>query len=410
MNIAFFTDTYFPQMNGVVISIDHYAKQLRKMGHTVYIFAPVIDRFKDDDPFVIRLTAITVLKTKPAILFPFLVPNTNYKKMFSLPIDIIHAHGNGAFSLLGYQVARFRHIPFTLTFHTMWTQYMHYVKGIVTPRMAEQAMRLFGNICDAALTPSAKMKLEMVRYGVTRPVYVIPNFIQFAKFDHVKRGFLRSTYKISDSTDILLSVGRLGREKNFDFIVDMFHKLVNTRPNLHLVLVGYGPEEQRLRQKLKTFRITDKVTITGLINRDDVPRIYADSDIFVFASTSETQGIIVLEAAASGLPVVIVKDPAYAGMVENEKSGYELPLSDTQFIEKITYLLDHPEKRKDMGQYGKQLVRKEFDEEVLANRLLTVYKKMQMDFSLKPSMLQRLGKPALDKLIQTATVARDFFK
>jgi glycosyltransferase involved in cell wall biosynthesis len=410
MNIAFFTDTYFPQMNGVVISIDHFVKKLRKMGHTVYIFAPLIEGYTDRDPHVIRLKSITALKTKPAILFPLLLPDQNYKQMFSLPIDIIHAHGNGAFSLLGYQVAHMRRIPFLLTFHTMFTQYLHYIKGVISPNVIEQTMKVFGNICDSVITPSIKMKKELLRYGVKKPIYVVPNFIHFSQFDHQKKSFLHKKYAIAEKTPILLSVGRLGREKNFDFIITMFTNLIKIRPEVHLVLIGYGPEEERLKEKIQKVGIADKVTITGMLDREDIPKSYADSDVFVFASKSETQGIIVLEAAAAGLPVVIVKDAAYTNMIEDGKSGYETALSSKLFIEKILYLLDHPEKRKAFGEYGKQLVREKFDEEVLTERLFAVYTDTLTQFKLKQPMVVRLQKQTFERLTQTANAVRDFFQ
>lgn len=417
MNIAFFTDTYFPQMNGVVISIDHFVKKLRKMGHTVYIFAPAIEGYVDHDPHVIRLMSITALKTKPALLLPFLRPDQQYKQMFSLPFDIVHAHGNGAFSLLGYQVARMRNVPYLLTFHTMWTQYLHYVKGIISPSVIEQTLKVSGNLCDSVITPSIKMKKELLRYGVKKPIHVVPNFIYFSQFDHVegtsnqeKSGYLHEKYKIPRDTPILLSVGRLGREKNFDFIVTMFAKLAKIRPNLHLVLIGYGPEEERLKEKIKRLGLSGKITITGILKREDIPKSYADSDIFVFASKSETQGIIVLEAAASKLPVVIVKDAAYTDMVADGKSGYELSLSTKAFIEKVIYLLDHPETRKAFGEYGKKLVHAKFDEDLLTKRLVAVYEETLTRFKSRQPIVVRFQKQTIERLTQTASIVREFFQ
>jgi len=410
MNIAFFTDTYFPQMNGVVISIDHFVKKLRKRGHTVYIFAPAIEGYKDHDKYVIRLKSITAINTKPALLLPLLRPDNEYKKMFSVSFDIVHAHGNGAFSLLGYQVARMRNVPFLLTFHTMFTQYAHYAKGLISPAIIEQTMKVFGNICDTVLTPSIKMKKELLRYGVQKPVHVLPNFIHFSEFDHQKKSFLRTKYRIPKETPILLSVGRLGREKNFDFIVTMFSRLVKTRPDIHLVLIGYGPEEERLRERIKKLGLDDKITITGMLKRADIPKAYADSDIFVFASKSETQGIIVLEAAAAGLPVVIVKDAAYTGMIEDGKSGYETILSTKLFVEKILYLLDHVDKRKAFGDYGKKLVRANFNEDVLTTRLFSIYQETIENYKTKQPMVARLQKQTVERLMQTATMVRNFFQ
>src|SRR5258708_452884 len=126
MKIAFFTDTYFPQLNGVTISVSNYAAELRKKGHTVYIFAPKIKNYIDHEEGVYRLPAINILPSAPEFQFPIGISFKGLFQVLKMDFDIVHAHGNGPFSYLGMQVAKSQGIPYILTFHTMLTEYTHY--------------------------------------------------------------------------------------------------------------------------------------------------------------------------------------------------------------------------------------------------------------------------------------------
>src|SRR6185437_950330 len=193
MKIAFFTDTYYPQLNGVTISVDNFAKELRKRGHTVYIFAPRIKKRRSHiDEDLTNLNTIKLLSIESPIYIPMPTTYTEYKKLFRLDFDIVHAHGNGAFSLLGYQVARMKRVPYILTFHTLLTKYTHYIlKGkVIKPKMVETGLRVFANLCDNIITPSEKMKKELLRYGVKKPIEVIPNFIEKDDFRKVEKNYL----------------------------------------------------------------------------------------------------------------------------------------------------------------------------------------------------------------------------
>src|SRR6185437_7275617 len=156
MKIAFFTDTYYPQLNGVTISVDNFAKELRKRGHTVYIFAPKIKKRRSNDEHTTTLTTIKILSAESPIYIPMPTAYKDYTKLFRLDFDLVHAHGNGAFSLLGYQVARMKRIPYILTFHTLLTKYTHYfLRGkVIKPKMVETGLRVFANLCDEVITPS----------------------------------------------------------------------------------------------------------------------------------------------------------------------------------------------------------------------------------------------------------------
>lgn len=393
MKIAVFTDTYFPQLNGVPISIDNFTRVLRKKGHKVYIYAPKIKDFKDSDEDVSRLSSVKIISSEPEVRVPVPMPNKIYRQMLRQDFDLVHAHGNGAFSLLGYQVAKLKNVPFILTFHNFHSKYTHYFLNgrVVKPYMLEAGLRVFANLCDGVITPSEKMKAELVKYGVKGEVKVIPSFIDSSRFVNTQKGYLHKKFDLPDDSPILLSVGRLGKEKNFDFLIQTFKELSTQNENAHLVIVGYGLEKENLAKLVKRLGLTKRVHFTGRLDKEIIPKAYADADIFVFASDSETQGICVLEAATSGLPFVVVDDPAFDNMVKTDVNGYKSPLKKEVFARKITQLLGDEKKRKEFGLASSKIAAENFQDEKLTNELLEYYEKVLTKHKAKRRILRRIA-------------------
>lgn len=410
MRIAFFTDTYYPQLNGITISVDNFAKELRKKGHIVYIFAPKIKKRKrKNDENLTNLAAIKLLSSESPIYLPMPTSYKEYAKIFRLDFDLIHAHGNGAFSLLGYQVARVKRIPFILTFHTLLTKYTHYIfKGkVLKPKMVEAVLRIFANLCDGVITPSEKMKKELVSYGVNKPIHVIPNFVEKDEFKKIQKNYLHKKLHLPSDTPLLLSVGRLGKEKNFEFVLEMFNELIQVDKNSHLVIVGSGTDSKRLKQYATELGLNHRVHFTGKINPTYMPSVYEDASLFVFASVSEVHPLVALEACEAGLPLVVAKDAAFTNVVIDGENGYLLPLKKKLFVEKIHHLLVNNTLRRQMGNNSIKLIEKNFPPEHLTDMLLRVYEKVLSSKKEKRTLqkinevaIQRLGKTTkfLDKL------------
>lgn len=413
MKIGYFTDTYYPQMNGVSVSIDNFVRELRKRGHKVYIIAPKLGNYEDKDKDIFRLRSIKFIQAEPEARLPLLLPTKSLATLLRLDLDLIHAHGNGAFSLLGYQVALIKRLPYILTFHTLHTKYTHYfLKGkVIRPMMVERGLRVFANICDGVITPSEKMKKELVGYGVRKPIKIIPNFISISKFKAVKKGFLHERFKIAEDKKILLSVGRLGKEKNFEFIIKTFQKLTKKHENVHLIIVGPGKEEDNLKALAASLDVEEKTHFTGKVETALMPRVYADADIFVFASETETQGIALLEAAASGLPLVVVDDLAFKGVAVNGKNSFTLPLKEEAFVEKIEVLLEDGSMRERFGENSKRIANENSNEEVYITQLLNFYRETTKRYKKKERIIKRIAnKMALIKLINATSALNRLFR
>ncbi len=411
MKIAFFTDTYYPQLNGVTISVDNFAKELRKKGHTVYIFAPQIKKKKSTDENLTNLRTIKILSDAAPIYIPVLTSYKEYSKLFRLELDLVHAHGNGVFSLLGYQVARMKGIPYILTFHTLLTKYTHYVlRGhVLKPKMVEALMRIFGNLCDSIITPSEKMKKELLRYGVKKPIHVVPNFIEKEDFTKVQKNYLHKKLRLPNETPILLSVGRLGKEKNFPFVIDVFNELVKHDEKTHLAIVGHGSESRQLKHYADNLGLSKRVHFTGKINKKHMPAVYEDATLFVFASLSEVHPLVTLEACAAGLPLVVVNDSAFTNVVIDKKNGYLLPLEKHQFVQKIQLLLADNKLRKEMSSYSSELIDKNFPSDHITDMLLQIYHQV-LSTKQKGRPFYHINTAAMLRLRKTAQLLDRLFR
>jgi len=412
MRIAFFTDSYYPQLNGVTISVENFVLELRKQGHTVYIFAPQMKRTKKGtDENIINLPSLKVLSSDPAILFPLPTSYKNYKQLFNLDLDLVHAHGNGPFSLLGYQVAKMKQIPFILTFHSMFSKYTHYFFNgkVVKPKAIETYMRIFANICDAVTTPSEKMKKELLLYGVKKYITVIPNFVDPKPFQNVNKNFLHEKFDIPSHEPLLVTVGRIGIEKNFPFLVHMFKVLTKTDKTSHLIIVGDGPEKKHLQQLIHKLDLEKRVHFAGKVSMTKMPLVYADATVFVFSSETEVHPMVTLEAIAAGLPLVVGHDEAFDGVVVNNHNGFRLPLDEKIFAEKIQKLLKDKKLYQKFSTNSQAISDTQFAPQQVTNNLVTLYKKTLADQKKKSKPLDGLNRQAILQLRKTARLFNRIF-
>ena len=376
MRVVFFTDTYWPNINGVTENIETSKRELEKLGHTVYVVAPKSPGHKDQDEKVFRISAIKIIKN-PEQRFIVPIPKRELRALFKQKFDMVHIHTQGTAGLLGWEIARLRDIPCVTTYHTLLNRYSHYVlKGkIVTPKIAELGSKIFCNLCDLVIVPTKKVKEELSRYGVTKEILVIAGGIELKRYENLRKGFLRKLLSLGESENIILYLGRLGKEKKIDFVIESLKDLLKKEKDTYLAIIGDGPEKENLTKLVKELGIEKKVLFTGFIAREDVPKVYKDATIFAFASDTETQGLTVPEAMATGLPVVVAEDPVFDEIIYDGKSGLLTKRTKADFADKVATLLKDPNLRKQLGEAGKELVWKKFSSQSEANKLVNAYKK-----------------------------------
>ena len=376
MRVAFFTDTYWPQINGISENIDTLRRQLENMGHEVYIVAPKSPGYKETDDHVFRLSGVRLVKNpEQRLIIP--IPEKDLRMLLRKKFDIVHIHTLGTAGFLGWEFAQLRDLPSVVTYHTLLNRYGHYfLKGkILKPKVYEVGSRIFCNLSDLIVAPTKRVKEELVSYGVKKNIEVISGGIELDRFKKRESGFLRNKIGLNKEDKVILYLGRLGKEKNIDFIIRSLEKLLKREKDTYLVIVGGGPEKEDLEKLVAELGLEQKVLFTGFIERKNVPKIYSDSDIFVFASNTETQGLTIPEAMATGLPVVVVKDPAFDDIVFDKRTGLVSGADESEFANKVETLLLDSKLREELGTAGKELVEGKFSAESQAKSILSAYKK-----------------------------------
>lgn len=341
MNIGFFTDSYRPYTSGVVRSIELFAREFNARGHEVYIFGPdypLIHYPREDKVF--RFASIPA-PTMPEFSIPIPFSAQLGTTLRRINLEVIHVHSPFLLGRLGAYAARQYGLPLIFTFHTLYEQYVHYlpVAQQTTKLMVQTIGRDFCNRCDLVIAPSRLVENYLREIGVTVKVAVIPTGIDLKEFEDTDSRWLQTNFQVSPTERILLFVGRLGKEKNIIFLLESFYRVQQEISDLRLVIVGGGPREEELRRLCIKFGIDGKVIFTGILPRNQIVHCYAAADLFVFPSVTETQGLVIAEAKAAGLPVVAIRAFGAAEMVRHGEDGLLAEHSLEQFSGSIIRLL-----------------------------------------------------------------------
>lgn len=377
MNIGIFTETYKPNINGVVTSIEIKKRELEKLGHKVYIIAPYDPAYEDRESDIIRLKSF-VLVFQPEYRLAYPPMPKMMKRLRKLKLDIIHAETPFSLGLIAAYMAKNEKIVFLHTYHTLFAEYVHYLKLPVTftKKAAEKVSAAYCNMCDHIISPSIDVKNELLRYGVRKPVTIIPTGIDNESFKIGNPLKVREKFGIEVDEKVLIFVGRLGKEKNIDFLMESFKELKNKgREKIKLLLVGDGPHREELKELAEKYGIEKDVSFAGYVHREEIVNYYKAADIFVFSSLTETQGLVVLEAMASSIPVVAVKASGVEDMVVDNISGFLTKNSIEEFNEKIELMLDNREKREEIIKNGVNRA-EEFSPEGTIKKLSEIYEEL----------------------------------
>ncbi|MFA5383369.1 MAG: glycosyltransferase family 4 protein [Eubacteriales bacterium] len=359
MKIGVFTDSYFPYTSGVVHSIDTFNQELVALGHEVFIFAPSYPNIQDDQENVFRFSSLPAPTNRDFTLaFPFSFHLENILEKWQP--EIIHAHSPFILGHVGSSCARRLRIPLVFTFHTLYDEYVHYfpIARKITKNVVRSISRNFCNRSNVVIVPTEVVREHLRQMGVSTPIKKIPTGIKLSEFSNLDRFWLKKNYGIPERSKVLLFVGRLGQEKNIYFLLECFEKVFAELPGTFLVLVGSGPEEEELKNLTIDRGISNNIIFAGKKDRSEMARHYAGSDLFVFTSLTETQGLVIAEAKAAGIPSVAVKANGVCEMVDDGEDGYLTDLDQDSFIEKVVLLLKDDELRKRFSEKAKENVKK----------------------------------------------------
>jgi len=341
LKIGVFTDSYRPYTSGVVRSIELFSREFITQGHEVFVFGPSYPlKHCPKEENVFRYISIPA-PTMPDFSLPIPVSWRLGATIRRLGLDIIHVHSPFLMGRMGARAARRYRLPLVFTYHTLYDQYVHYlpVAQNSSRKLVEIIGRDFCNRCNLVVTPSALVMNYLRRIGVTADIKTIPTGVDLDEIHGADPRWLQDNHGLSPDERALLFVGRLGKEKNIVFLLKSFQIVHAEFPDLKLVLVGKGPLEAYLKQLCAEMGLQDKVIFTGILPRDKVMHCYAGAHLFVFPSVTETQGLVIGEAKAAGLPVVAVRAFGPAEMVRHKEDGLLTELSLSSFTESMLQLL-----------------------------------------------------------------------
>ena len=369
MNIAFFSESYKPYLSGVTNSIETLKKGLEGLGHNVLVFSPDYpgaERSKN----VLRFPSIPA--PYPGYRLSIPIPGKFLDKLKASKIDIIHSHSPYQLGLLSMHYAKKMKVPFVFTMHTILGKYMHYVPLIpdkFLDKISSGYIKWFCNRCSCVIVPTKKIKEQLMQIGVRSRIEVVPTGVDLDLFAKAEPSGVRQKYGIPSTAKLLLFAGRLAKEKNLPFLFDAFTSVRSKFPDTYLLLVAGGP----MRKKLE--KIAPKnVIFAGEVKYPEILDYYAASDLFVFSSLSETQGLVLVEAMASGIPQVAVNAEGVSDVVRDGKTGYLTQLSIEAFSSKVIGLLGDRELWNSMSKASKDLVRTEYSKEAFARKIELIYK------------------------------------
>jgi len=373
MNIAMFSDSYYPYVSGVVRSIELFRHELQKLGHNVYIFAPSYRRQKEEEG-VFRFPSIPAPTNKDfSLALPF-APGVG-KMIRDLKIDLIHCHSPFLLGSVGARTARRHNLPLVFTHHTLYDLYVHYVPlfKALTRQLVLGFVRKFCNNCNLVITPTNIVAKRLRELGITAPMQAIPTGLKLEEFANPDPNWLHREYGIGPEEKVLLCVARFGKEKNLDMVLEAFLMINRACPASRLFLVGIGPYEEELRTMTASMGLDSRVTIIGRpLSRRTLTNYYAGADLFIYAATTETQGIIISEAQAVGLPVVAVGANGVAEMVNEGFDGFLTTPSAAALAERSLAVLQNEELRRRLSNQARDSA-KQISASATAARMAKAY-------------------------------------
>ena len=379
MNILFISDVFFPRVNGVSTSINTFATELKALGHEVTLIAP---SYGDEDihqDWIVRVPSHKIYFDPEDRLMSFGKLKALLPWIRDKHFDLIHIHTPFTAHYVGIHFGKKLDIPVVETYHTFFEDYLHhylpFIPQFISRKLARAISRRQCNAVDGIISPSKPM-LDVIRqYGIEKPAEVVATGLDDSSFANVDGDHFRLSHDIPLTQPMLLFVGRVAHEKNIEFLLHMHVKVIKKHPEALLVITGEGPAEESIRTAIAKLGIMNQVRMIGYLDRNhELIACYKAADIFVFASKSETQGLVLLEAMAQGTAVVALAELGTKSiLIEGEGVLIAEDCAD-DFADKVSVLLSDEFKRKTIGARGKQYAREKWGANVLAKKISKFYK------------------------------------
>lgn len=355
MNVLMLSDVYFPRVNGVSTSIRTCARNLQARGHAVTLVAPDYPQRADAEPFeVIRIAARTIFFDPEDRLMRERALRQAQRDLSHRHWDVVHVHTPFHAHRIGTRLARETGVPVVESYHTYFEQYVsHYLPWLPGGALRFTARGLSRRLCNAVdhlIVPSEQMVDVLGRYGIEVPNTVLPTGIDLKTFAGGDGDRFRHKHGIGLERPVIVTVSRLAREKNIEFLLRVVATLVTEFPQLLFLIAGEGPDAPRLRALAHSLGLRDHVLFFGNLDREtELLDCYRAADAFVFASPTETQGLVLIEAMALGVPIVSTAVMGTASVLRDAKGARVAPESVPAFANHVAEVLRSPQLRADLS-------------------------------------------------------------
>lgn len=348
MKILITTDLYTVTTNGVVTSLKNLKGEMEKKGHEVRVltFADGLDNYKEGEVYYIKSLPIGFIY--PDVRMPISYRNALVKELIEWKPDIIHSQCEFFSYQYAQRIAKLTGAPIIHTYHTLYEQYATYV--VPSKKLGAFIVRNFSRsrlkTADKVIAPTTKVEKTLRGYGLKNDIRVVPSGVSLKQHDYritpEERKEKRAALGIPDNHKVILNLGRLGTEKNLEELVEFFNEARRSNENLTFLIVGDGPAKKGLEELAKKLNIKEHVIFTGMVPPSDVQKYYQLADLFVSASTSETQGLTYIEAAANGLPLLCRQDDCLCDVIQDGINGYQYTCQE-EFLDKLNVIMSDPQ-------------------------------------------------------------------
>ncbi len=377
MRVVMVSDVYFPRINGVSTAIQTYRESLRAHGVEVLLVAPDYGHGGGED-WVSRVPARPVPGDREDRLARWSGMQEAVERAIVGGCDLIHVQTPFVAHYVGARAARRYDVPVLATYHTLFEEYLkHYAPLVPAPwlrALARAFSRRQCNALDAVIVPSKAIFERLGSYGVTAPMHILPTAVSIAPPSADGRVAFRARHGIEPARPVALFVGRVAHEKNIDFLIDVIDLARQSIPEILLIVAGEGPAQHPLRKTVRARALDKNVLFLGFMDRtSELPDCYAAADTFAFASCTETQGLVLLEAMASGLPVVALAEMGTVDLL-GARRGAVVPENDVGcFARALCQVLSDEPLRRQLGEDGRAYAEK-WSEPTLAGAMAALYR------------------------------------
>lgn len=376
MKVLIASDWYAPTVNGVVTSVLNLQRELEAQGHEVRILTLSQSLKSRVEDKVTYIGAVSAGLVYPGARLRTALASHQIQALVDWHPDVIHTQCEFSTFLLARKISDRTGAPIVHTYHTVYEDYTHYFSPsrVWGQRMVARFSRHIISQTSCVIVPTEKVQAILTGYHVSRPVHVIPSGIDMSRFsqkaEDVYLRQLKAQWKIPEDHFVLTFIGRLAKEKNIEELFACLAQL--QRKDITLLLVGDGPYRQTLEEAVRSMGLSDQVIFTGMVKPTQVVNYYRLGDLFVSASTSETQGLTYIEALATGLPALCRKDDCLAGVIEDGIDGWQFENSE-EFMEHLQTFLADPNLQETMRAAAAKQAQENFSADSFARRVAQVY-------------------------------------